>query len=94
MGINFTSDILEFIKSKNSCIVTKEIERLMVMLGCRFNKKRPTSEVMREAIFNDSQEASLLEMSVIPSTLAEFKNSKFFTLPSILKKYQGFSPCA
>jgi hypothetical protein len=35
-----------------------------------------------------------LEMSFIPITLNEFKNNKYYTLPSITRKYQGFLPQA
>ena len=48
----------------------------------------------KEVILREQQKACLLEMSFIPTTIGEFKNSKHYTLPSILKKYQGLSPNA
>ncbi len=33
-------------------------------------------------------------MSYGPQTMGEFKNNKFFTLESTIKKYQGFMPSA
>ena len=33
-------------------------------------------------------------MKLIPSTFNEFKNSKYYALPSTIKKYQGFLPTA
>lgn len=34
------------------------------------------------------------EMKLIPSTVNEFKNSKYYVLPSLIRKYQGFVPTA
>lgn len=35
-----------------------------------------------------------IEKSFIPSTFGEFKNNKYYTLPSLIRKYQGFIPSA
>lgn len=93
-AINYASNPKQFIKSKNSCILTREIERLLDKLGCQFNPQIPCSLLSKEVILRDQQKASLLEMSFIPTTMNEFKNSKHYTLTSILKKYQGLSPNA
>ena len=35
-----------------------------------------------------------LEMQFIPSTTNEFKYNKYYTVPSLIKKYEGFLPNA
>lgn len=85
-----------FIKSKNSCVLSKEVERLQKELGCVYSGKSWTkpSEVFKSEMFKEQQNAAFLEMSMLPGGIQEFKNSQFYTLPSILKKYQGFCPGA
>eukprot|EP00347_Sterkiella_histriomuscorum_P000058 403377346 len=65
--------IKDYLKAKNSCILTKYVEEFV-------GKFAPSIET--------------LEQSFIPSTTNEFKNNKYYTLPSLIRKYQGFLPNA
>jgi hypothetical protein len=42
----------------------------------------------------EDSEIERLEMRWVPETLNEFKNSKYYTLLSTIKKYQGILPGA
>jgi len=42
----------------------------------------------------EEQSLEQIEMSQVPQTISEFKGNKYYTLPSLIKKYQGFTPNA
>ena len=42
----------------------------------------------------EQEDIESAEMSFIPTTLSEFKNNTYYTLPSLIKKYQGFLPAS
>ena len=56
----------DFIRAKNSCILTKEVDRLLETLGCNFNSTKETSQLVRHLAEKEIQETSLLEISLIP----------------------------
>ena len=94
VGTKFTNprDIKDYLKAKNSCILTRSI-------GAFIQKFAPYistfADIMTKRIVKLEQEdIESAEMSFIPTTLSEFKNNTYYTLPSLIKKYQGFLPAS
>lgn len=42
----------------------------------------------------ENRKLESIEMTYVPNAVSEFKNSKYYTIPSVIKKYQGFMPNA
>jgi len=51
-------------------------------------------EDVKDVIDKEEEQIRKLEMAVIPESMQEFKSSKYFILPSMIRKYHGFLPNA
>jgi hypothetical protein len=49
---------------------------------------------IRQVIKEEDAKIKEMEMRLFPTNFNEFKASKYYLLPSMLKKYQGFLPSA
>ena len=60
-----------FIKSKNSCALSKEFERIQNELGCSYSGKgmKKPSDVFQDLALKEKQNSSFLEMSMLPTSL-------------------------
>ncbi|CDW80898.1 dna repair protein rad4 containing protein [Stylonychia lemnae] len=94
IGTTFVNQkfIKDYLKSKNSCILTKFVEDFIHKFAPYISHY--ADKKVKGIIQLEQEQIEQTEMNFIPSTTNEFKNNKYYTLPSIIKKYQGFLPQA
>lgn len=85
-------EINTYLKAKNSCILTRTVEDYLDLFGQYLTHF--ADSLIGKLIQYETQEIERLEMRWVPETLNEFKNSKYYTLVSTIKKYQGLLPSA
>lgn len=82
----------DYLKAKSTCILTRTVEEYIHMFG--FYVSNFAHKDLRPIIDMEDKEIRQREMKLVPTTMNEFKNNKYYTLPSLLRKYQGFLPTA
>ena len=94
VGVNYSSEreLPRYLKSKGSCILTRTVDEYVEKFGIYIAAYAP--DKLRRIISWENAQITAKEMKLIPSTFNEFKNNKYYVLPSTIKKYQGFIPNA
>ena len=88
-----TTQIKEFYKAKNNCLLTPYVNELVDLFGtenCFYPCDPETSTLLKRQAATTIQ----LERKVIPDTIKGFQNSIHYCLQSQLKRYQGLMPQA
>ena len=82
IGVTFVheKDLIPYLKTKSGCILTNTIEDFIN----RFGGYSPiyAEERVRKVVKWDLKEIESREMRLIPSTLNEFRNNKYYTVAS------------
>ncbi len=85
-------ELPRYLKSKGSCILTRTVNEYIEKFGLYIAAYAP--DKVRRIIYWENAQITAKEMKLIPTTFNEFKNNKYYVLPSTIKKYQGFLPTA
>ena len=94
IGTEYVSerDLNSYLKAKNGCVLTQTVEEYTE----RYAQWVPgyAEEGVRKVVDEEDRKIRMREMRYIPANINEFKASKYFIVPSMMKKYQGLLPGA
>ena len=78
-------DLIRYMKAKTGCVLTETVEEYIE----RYAKyvRRYAEERVREAVKQEDLEIRQREMRYIPANINEFRASKYYIVPSMMKKY-------
>ena len=87
VGTRFTNprDIKDYLKAKSSCILTRSIELFIQKFAPYISTF--ADNLTKRIVKLEQEDIESAEMSFIPTTLSEFKNNTYYTLPTLIKKY-------
>jgi hypothetical protein len=84
--------IKNYLKAKTSCILTRTVEFYLERL-CPFIGAYGDAKTKRVTNIEERR-IEAVEMQFIPQNMSEFRNSKYYIIPSQIKRYCGFLPNA